>query len=78
LDVLPPLAAQFQFHLAYQNALTDAAALLRASFQRGLMPLPFADTLRTFHIHHFKQLEFLYLEMVKINVNSTSTFQCLE
>ena len=73
LDILPPpLAAQFPFHLTYRNALSDrVAALLHASFQQGLGPLPFADTLRTFHIRHFEQLELLYLEMVKININST-------
>ncbi|KAG6835342.1 hypothetical protein H0H93_002451 [Arthromyces matolae] len=62
-----PLASQFTFHLTYRCGLTDGlATLLRASFQRGQGPRPFADMIRRFHIRKYELLEMQYLELVKL------------
>ncbi|KAL6304040.1 hypothetical protein BKA93DRAFT_749985 [Sparassis latifolia] len=75
LNVLPaPLAQQFTFHLTYQNGLSDqVVALLRLCFQRGLGPVPFAETLRTMHVRHFDRLHLQYLEMVKLCMPAVKT-----
>ncbi|GBE79022.1 hypothetical protein SCP_0202190 [Sparassis crispa] len=75
LNVLPaPLAQQFTFHLTYQNGLSDqVVALLRLCFQRGLGPVPFAETLRTMHVRHFDRLHLQYLEMVKLCMLAVKT-----
>jgi hypothetical protein len=68
LNVLPPsLASQFPFHLTYRSGLTDQlAALVWSSFGRGLGPTPFAEMIRTLHLHRFELSHVQYLQTVEL------------
>jgi hypothetical protein len=72
LDVIPPpLATYFTFHLTHRCGMSDGlVGLLRASFQRGIGPAPFAEMIRNFHVRHYERLQIEYLEMIKIRAAS--------
>ena len=70
----PPLAALFPFHLTYRCGLTDRlVGVLRASFQRGIGPFPFAKYLRTMHIRYYERLHVSYLETVRQRMQASAS-----
>jgi hypothetical protein len=73
-SVLPrSLSASFTHHLTYRSGLTDrVVALMRASFQHGIGPGPFSETIRTFHLRHYEQLQLQYLEMIFVRLQSAT------
>jgi hypothetical protein len=67
----PSLASQFTFQLTYRCGVTShLMAYLRACFQRGVGPTPFAEMIQTFHIHRYEQLASLYYELIALRLNS--------
>jgi hypothetical protein len=67
----PSLASQFTFQLTYRCGITSRLmAYLRACFQRGVGPTPFAEMIRTFHIRRYEQLASLYYELIALRLNS--------
>lgn len=74
LAALPrSLAMEFPFHLTHRSGLTDSVvALMRASFQHGIGPGPFAEMVRTNHIRHYEKLHLQYLEMVYARLHSAT------
>ncbi|KAG1747482.1 hypothetical protein EDB19DRAFT_1582828, partial [Suillus lakei] len=74
LNSIPaPLTSQFSFHLTHRCGLSDQmVAILRASFQRGIGPHPFAEIVRRMHLRFYKLRHLEYLETVRQLAQSTA------
>jgi hypothetical protein len=74
LSSLPrSVSLHFTHHLTYRSGLTDrVVSLMRASFQHGIGPGPFAEMIRTQHIRRYEQLHLHYLETVYIHLRSST------
>lgn len=74
LNSIPaPLASQFSFHLTHRCGLSDRmVAILRASFQRGIGPHPFAEIVRRMHLRFYELRHLEYLETVRQRAQSTA------
>lgn len=70
----PPLAALFPFHLTYWCGLMDhLVGILRASFQRGIGPSPFAKNIWMMHVCYYEQLHVQYLETVRLRMQASAS-----